>query len=540
VTGDGEYLIYAAGKRIGSETFSIEPAGGGLAATGHVHLSHRRELEQDLELRVAGDYTPLRLAVEARSEDARMKLEVEVRDGVAVVERSSSSRPEGWTEEIPVGPELVLLAGNAIHHLRFLIGRHDALGGGTQVLRSLQSGSVVVEDRDPGSVELAGSATPVRHVFVDLGGAVGLDAFLIDGRLVKVESPVQRTEAVLAGVPGLTRATDLHPTGAAAVSSAAVDADPAAVAAEDVRVPAAGGTELAGTLSIPDAPRPLPAAVLVAGSGPQDRNADTGPGGLRLGIFRTLADRLAEAGVATLRYDERGVGASGGDFRGAGLFDLADDAASAVDFLRRRPEIDPDRIAIVGHSEGGLLATLVAQDDPRLAGIALLGTMAHRLDETLVAQLERLTRGRVPDEQLAEMVESRRRAFDALRATGDWDADEVEDDLRRWVPPKQRKWFDEHFATEPREVLAAVRVPVAIYQGGRDVQVDPAEADLLASALDHAGHADHVVRRFPELDHVFMPSSGRGVSGYADRRRELAPEFLDDLAGWLREKLLDD
>jgi hypothetical protein len=81
---------------------------------------------------------------------------------------------------------------------------------------------------------------------------------------------------------------------------------------------------------------------------------------------------------------------------------------------------------------------------------------------------------------------------------------------------------------------------VAIYQGGRDVQVDPAEADLLASALDHAGHADHVVRRFPELDHVFMPSSGRGVSEYADRRRELAPEFLDDLAGWLREKLLDD
>ncbi len=119
-----------------------------------------------------------------------------------------------------------------------------------------------------------------------------------------------------------------------------------------------GRPPLAGTLTLPDAPAPVPAVLLAAGSGPLDR--DSNHRRLRFDVTRALAHALAEGGLASLRYDKRGVGGSPGDWRAAGLYDNVDDLARARDALAARPEVDPGRIVLAGHSEGAVLAAALA------------------------------------------------------------------------------------------------------------------------------------------------------------------------------------
>ncbi|MFG1860768.1 alpha/beta hydrolase family protein [Microbispora bryophytorum] len=126
---------------------------------------------------------------------------------------------------------------------------------------------------------------------------------------------------------------------------------------------ASGGERLAGTLTLPDGDGPFPAVLLVPGSGPVDRDSDHRR--LPLGVTRQLAEAFAAAGIASLRYDKRGVGASTGGFLAAGFRDNMDDAGAALAALRERPEIDSGRVALTGHSEGALIAANLAAHDPR-------------------------------------------------------------------------------------------------------------------------------------------------------------------------------
>jgi len=146
--------------------------------------------------------------------------------------------------------------------------------------------------------------------------------------------------------------------------------------------------KMAGTLTIPDdSQEKHPAAVLISGSGPQDRNEDTvGPGGLKLGIFKQIAHVLSENGIAVLRYDDRGTGESGGSFAEAAQEDLVQDARAAVSYLRTRDDIFPDRIALVGHSEGGIIAPRIAAEDPKIRAIVLLAGTAKTGGEVLREQ----------------------------------------------------------------------------------------------------------------------------------------------------------
>ena len=141
-----------------------------------------------------------------------------------------------------------------------------------------------------------------------------------------------------------------------------------------------GAEHLAGTLTIPPGPGPFPAALLIAGSGPLDRDGSTRR--LPLAVSRTLAEALAAIGVASLRYDKRGVGASSGTFLAAGLNDNIADARSALAALSALPEVDPARIILIGHSEGAIIAAALATDQPALAGVVLLAEAARRAATT--------------------------------------------------------------------------------------------------------------------------------------------------------------
>ena len=259
---------------------------------------------------------------------------------------------------------------------------------------------------------------------------------------------------------------------------------------------------MAGTLTIPPGPGPFPAALLIAGSGPLDRDGSTRR--LPLAVSRTLAEALASINVASLRYDKRGVGASSGTFLAAGLNDNIADARSALAALSALPEVDPARIILIGHSEGAIIAAALATDQPTLAGVVLLAEAARRGDELLLWQaahvaptlpgpvrfLLRLTR--------TDLVTKVGRNHAKLRTT-------TTDVARLGLVRVNAKWLREFLDHDPRIDLAQIHSPVLAVTGGKDLQVPPDDLDTIRGLVPSAvtvcrpPHVTHLLRTEPGL-----------------------------------------
>jgi len=278
-----------------------------------------------------------------------------------------------------------------------------------------------------------------------------------------------------------------------------------------VRVHAESAVTLAGTLTLPDrggrrrgaASERVAAVVLVGGSGPQDRDGARPelPG---YAPWRDVSDALATAGLAVLRLDDRGTGESTGRFAGATTEDFAHDAAAAVAWLRRQAMIDPARIAIVGHSEGAVVALLVARADPALRALVLLGAPSRPGREIARWQRDHLVRS-----DLARWPASERGAVLA--------AAEAEAEALATRDPWLREWF----TLDPRTVASGIRQPVLLLHGETDQQVPPAHADELAAVLRRGGARVVQVQRVPDTDHLLLPDHDGDPQGYvrlAERR----------------------
>jgi dipeptidyl aminopeptidase/acylaminoacyl peptidase len=290
---------------------------------------------------------------------------------------------------------------------------------------------------------------------------------------------------------------------------------------ETVEVPAPttiGDTlRLAGTFARPRASSPArrPAVLLISGSGPQDRDGTRAelPG---YRPWRTLSDTLVARGITVLRLDDRGTGASTGHFAGSTTVDFAGDAAAAVAWLRRRPDVDPMRIALVGHSEGALVAMLVAAQDPALRALALLGAPSRSGRE--IARWQRqavvLRDGAAwPPDQRASVLAAAEREAERLAARDPW--------LRVW------------FALDPRAAARAVRQRVLLVHGETDRQVPVAQVSELAEALRSGGATVSVVRA-ARTDHLLLTDDDGDPSGYvrlADRT--VRPAVLGEIARFL-------
>ena len=193
---------------------------------------------------------------------------------------------------------------------------------------------------------------------------------------------------------------------------------------EEVTFPGGSkGVELAGTLTLPDAPGPHPVVITMTGSGPQDRNESLKPITL-LEPFAVIADALTSAGVGVLRYDDRGVGGSTGDYNAATVQELAEDARAAIDYLETRDDVDPERIGLFGHSEGGFYAAMLGASDPRVAYIGMMAPAVLNGIELLVEQNVAISRaGGSPEEQLQAIAEF---TEEVLPKAVEGDFDEVE------------------------------------------------------------------------------------------------------------------
>lgn len=326
----------------------------------------------------------------------------------------------------------------------------------------------------------------------------------------------------------------------------AIAARPPAYASVDLSfVNPAGGHSLAGTLTVPQGKGPFPAVVLVHGSGPLDRDETI----LEHKQFLVLADHLSRRGVAVLRYDKRGVGKSGGAYKLATAQDFASDAEAAVAFLRGRPEVDARRIGMIGHSEGGMIAPMVAARDPGLAFVVMLAAPGVRGELLMVEQIALGNKAAgAPDEAVARERELNRAVFAAIVAEPR--PDRAGDKARRMMEEAERKgilpagtaaqrakvfaspWFHAFLRHEPGPVLQSVRQPILVLNGERDLQV-PAGMNLAAirSALKDNPRA--VIKELPALNHLFQTARTGAGSEYAEIEESLAPLALDTVSDWV-------
>ncbi len=272
----------------------------------------------------------------------------------------------------------------------------------------------------------------------------------------------------------------------------------------------------------------LPAIVLIAGSGPLDRD-ETAYG---IPIFAQLANAFADAGFAVVRYDKRGVGQSGGRSEFATLGDYAEDVVAVVKFLEKRKDIDPKRIALVGHSEGAAVALLAARRAGQIDAVALvagIGTTGALLN--LEQQQHALKSGKIPAAEHAAKIELQKKVQAAVLTGKGWE--DVPADIRKQA---ESPWFSSFLAFDPAPLVAKLDQPLFVIQGALDTQVPPHHAEklgALANARKKAPKTDVVV--LPGINHLLVPAQTGDVSEYGTLTdRTVSPEVAARIAAWLK------
>lgn len=322
--------------------------------------------------------------------------------------------------------------------------------------------------------------------------------------------------------------------------------------------------ELAGTLTVPKGKTNCPVAILISGSGPQDRDEtimDHKP-------FWVLADHLSRNGIAVFRFDDRGIGQSKGKFDTATTLDFANDVKAAVAYVRSRNEIDPQSIGLIGHSEGGIIAPMVAADDPKIAWIVLMAGTGVNGEEVMYSQGRLIIQAEGGSEvEMQRQLAIQKRCFEALGKSngrpisqedkdaiinliiGDLESGQnnantksVSDDKKKALiqlvqanlNAMQLPWFRFFAAHEPGPVLERVLCPVLAINGEKDVQVDP-KLNLahIENSLKKAGNKHVTIKNLPDLNHMFQTCKTGAMSEYQSIEETMSPIALKTISDWI-------
>ena len=317
---------------------------------------------------------------------------------------------------------------------------------------------------------------------------------------------------------------------------------------------AAAGVKLAGTLTLPRAGGPFPAVILLTGSGPQNRDemfCNHRP-------YLVLADHLTRQGFAVLRTDDRGIGKSTGDFGPATMTDFTGDALACVKFLKNRPEIKPTAIGLLGHSEGAGVATMAAAQSSDVAFIMMMAGVGIKGYDNMVLQDYLSSKQAGASETEAEWIrewvkkfylvplqekdnaiaEAKLRAmYDAIRpeekAAARWMGG-ITLDPKYAVSPPMRMGL----AFDPVPFINRIKCPVLALNGDKDVQV-PATENLqgLTAAFKAAGNSRVVVKKLPNLNHLFQTVVPGGPTDYGQIEETFAPDALAEISDWLKAQV---
>jgi uncharacterized protein len=312
--------------------------------------------------------------------------------------------------------------------------------------------------------------------------------------------------------------------------------------------PQADGVTLAGTLTVPQGVDEYPVVILISGSGPQNRDEEL----LMHKPFWVQADYLGRHGVAVLRYDDRGVGASTGKHALATSADFASDALAGVNYLKGRSDLHFTKIGLMGHSEGGIIAPMVAAQSSDVDFIVLLAGTGVRGDLLLAAQTElvMLSSGSTAEDAVSarkrnasiysiivkskssKQAKSNIEKFMAKEAKADTAITEA--NTKAMISQINNVWFRFFLKYDPAPTLEKVKCPVLALNGDKDVQV-PATMNLMAiaAALQKGGNRDYKTVSFPGLNHLFQHCETCSVNEYGMLEETISPEVLEMVLGWI-------
>ena len=313
------------------------------------------------------------------------------------------------------------------------------------------------------------------------------------------------------------------------------------------------GIVLAGTLTMPSSGGNFTAVILITGSGAQDRNEEI----MGHKPFLVIADYLTRHGIAVLRYDDRGFAQSTGDFRTATTADFATDAESAVAYLKTRKEINPYKTGLMGHSEGGVIAPMVAARSNDVGFIVMLAGTGIRGDALLLLQEELIYRvSGAPEDNMTELLKINAKVFDKIvnakemlsqqeitgfMATMKADIEAVvpegitaDDYIQQFVTGLSSRWMQYFLRYDPAPALEKVKCPVLAVNGSKDLQVPPKEnLTAIGKALEKGGNKKVTVREYPGLNHLFQECTTGSPAEYAAIEQTFSPDVLKDLTEWI-------
>jgi alpha-beta hydrolase superfamily lysophospholipase len=295
-----------------------------------------------------------------------------------------------------------------------------------------------------------------------------------------------------------------------------------------------GEIELAGTITLPDSNGPFPGVLFITGSGQVDRNENHKK--MRINAFYEISHYLAENGIASLRYDKRGVGESQGDYWKTGFYDNSQDALAALQYLKQQKNIQNEYIFILGHSEGALQAMRLAGGGVEVAGIILLAGAAQSGEAILKWQAIQIAKGlKGINGWLIKILhinisKAQQKQIDKIKKS-------KQDYFRSQLVAKiNAKWFREFMDYNPTEDLRRITAPVLAITGSKDIQVDPADLEIMAH-LVKAPFEQHLIQN---MTHMLRIEEGdASLSKYKEEiKKPIEPQLLEIVLHWLKTELI--
>jgi pimeloyl-ACP methyl ester carboxylesterase len=460
------YTVFLRGSAVGREDVTVQASAAGMtiASEGRIATSMPLVIRR-AQFTYGPDGSPESFQLDANASGGDVMLRTAVSNGIAVTEGSQAGKPVSLSQ--PISPRAILHANGISASYVALARRLSGVAPGAELrLYVIPQAEIAVrvDSVQDERMQLGDAFIDVRRyelVFLNPGGE--LSASLTagpGGDLIGVTVQAQGISVLRSDLTGTTSRTRVY-------------SNPGD---EPVIIPAAG-FNLGATITRPGTPPPAggryPAAILLSGSGVDDRD------GYALGIptLGQLAGALAEAGVLAVRFDKRGYGQSGGRSESATVPDHAEDARAIKRWLEKRKDIDPRRIALVGHSEGAWVALLAAARERRFAAVVSIAGPAATGAELMLEQQQRaLDRLQLPPEERERRVALQKQIQTAVLTGRGWDA--IPPDLRQQA---DTPWFQSLLMFEPAEVIEDVRQPLLFVHGELDRQVPVAHADRLAA-----------------------------------------------------------
>jgi pimeloyl-ACP methyl ester carboxylesterase len=295
---------------------------------------------------------------------------------------------------------------------------------------------------------------------------------------------------------------------------------------------AANGFSIAGTITKPQEVGRLrhPTVILVTGSGPRDRDSTVAG----IPIMSQLAGALAQQGFLVLRYDKRGVGQTGGRTESATMKDYADDLVAVVRWAAKRDDVDQKRLAVVGHSEGGLLGMLAAGSEKKITSLVLVATPSSTgADMLLAQQQDLLSKTTLTETQKADKIALQKQIHDAVVSGKGWEG--LPEELRKQA---DTPFFRSQLTLDPSQVMSRIKQPILIVQGDLDMQVPPSHADKLGelARARKKGAGPVEVMHIPGINHLLVPAKTGAVDEYDQlETKTITPQLTSSIVEWLKK-----